>query len=143
MPGAVEREPTAGISGKLTRMTESQSDWTSRFWQAMPAVTSLIAVGVSLCAAIMVYRATEHGIQQQYIGLATSILKGPPKGQPDVALRAWALVILQNYSPVPLPPDVVAGLKAGTITLPNLAALSAADDAALADLQSTINEARA
>jgi hypothetical protein len=124
----------------MTKVTaKSTSFWESAFWRRTIEGTALITALVALFAAVMAYRATEHSVQQQYVGLAISILKEPTKGQPDIDLRAWALVVFQKYSPVPLPANVAADLKAGAITLTS--ALGKLDDAARADLESAIKEA--
>jgi hypothetical protein len=62
-------------------------------------------------------RSAEHATSEQYVALAISILNEQSKGPPDVDLRKWAVDVIQQKGPVPLPANVANKLAAGAITL--------------------------
>ncbi len=115
------------------------SFWTSRLWRRALDASSLIAAIVALGAAVLVYRASERALHEQYLGLAITILNESKTKQTDIDLRAWALLVFQSYSPFPLPAKVAADLKAGATTLTS--AVGTLDDAARAELDSAIKDA--
>jgi uncharacterized membrane protein len=102
-------------------------------WQRVIQAASLITATVALVAAILAYRASEHGVGAQYVAIAANILN-PPSGQSDSDLRAWAVDLINKYSDdVPLPPKAAAALKAGKIKLYGVALAGEAKDSTRAE----------
>ena len=90
-------------------------------------VTPFIAACAALLAAGVAYKSSQDSVRAQYVSLAIAVLQGPKKPisertPPEVDLRAWAVQVLQENSPVPLPRSVTTqwstggGLDLGKIT---------------------------
>lgn len=62
---------------------------------------------------------SSEGIRKDYVGIATSILKDSPEGQ-EPELRAWAVKVLDENSPVPFSKKAKEGLLAGNVIVSGL-----------------------
>lgn len=61
---------------------------------------------------------SEKALHKDYVSLAVSIL-AKPKEESDPKLRAWAVDLLNNHSPVKLDFETSQNLATGDLTLPN------------------------
>ncbi len=93
------------------------------FWERIetPAkVLSLVAIPTVIAILGWIGQETlaARNLNRDYVRLAVSVLteKDPKKLTPG--LRAWAVDMLNANSPVPIPKDVIAELKAGEALLP-------------------------
>ena len=88
-----------------------------KLWRGAIKGAAVIAALVACYAAMLAYRSAEHGVGAQYVAIAVRVLSSTPKGPPDVALRGWAIDVLNHYSDVKLPSEVIPDLRSGKVTL--------------------------
>lgn len=89
--------------------------------KSIAAIFSSIAVPIVLTVAgyFIQKQLSSEGIRKDYVGIATAILKERPEGQePD--LRAWAVKILDENSPVPFSKKAKEGLITGSVVVSGL-----------------------
>lgn len=97
---------------------------TSRSLERAKSVASIFSsIAIPIVLTISGYfiqkQLSSEGIRKDYVGIATSILKESPEGQePD--LRAWAVKVLDENSPVPFSKKAKEGLLAGGVIVSGL-----------------------
>ena len=84
-------------------------------YEKLAKILSLVAVPVLLGIGGWALQdaLSKRNVDQQYVSLALSILKEPKS---DELLRTWAVELLNEHSPVPIPSQTQAKLKTGEIS---------------------------
>ena len=90
------------------------------FWdrvERLARIASVIALPVVLAVLAAVLHSRES-LTHDYIDLAMSILKEPAKSDMTLALREWAVDVLNRDAPIKFSDELVAKLKSGKAVLP-------------------------
>jgi Anaphase-promoting complex subunit 4 WD40 domain len=91
--------------------------------EQLAKIVGLVAIPIVIPLALAMYSARvqeaaqAETINRDYVQLALSILK-EKKDVIDPGIRDWAVDLLAAKSPTQFKPEVIAGLKSGTISLP-------------------------
>ena len=98
-------------------LVPSRIDWVKAVAAvAIPLV--VLFVGLAIDRSI-----SDADRSAQYLEVAVGVLSDPPPGEEasddvvaaDLALRSWAVDILQDNSPIPIPQDAAEALRLGEI----------------------------
>ena len=98
------------------------------FWERVetPAkVVSMVAlpVVVAIGGWFIQKSVMQQSVSKDYVALAISIIERPP-ADTDSSLKDWAVDLLDSYTPLKFPSDLVARLKTGSLDLSSIGALS-------------------
>lgn len=82
--------------------------------KAIATICSAVAIPLVLTVAgyFIQKQLSEEGLRKDYVGIATAILKENVKGQ-EPELRAWAVKVLDENSPIPFSKKAKEGLLTG------------------------------
>jgi hypothetical protein len=88
--------------------------------QAIATILSLVAVPIAIAwgAQNIEARNAELGTRKDYVGMALGILAKGSEDKVDLELRQWAVKVIDQYAPAPLPPSLAQRLTSGESTLP-------------------------
>lgn len=128
--------PTKGMSlkniGKLEEAATTDSSEINSsakgFWERVetPAkVVSMVALPIVIAIGgwFIQKSVMQQSVSKDYVALAISILERPLTDT-EPSLRVWAVDLLNSYTPLKFPSDLVARLKTGSLDLSNIGALS-------------------
>lgn len=87
-------------------------------WEQRAKIFSLTAIPLVLGVGgwFIQQRLSEQDIQRDYVSLAVSVINDPSSVRPE--LLDWAVDLLAENSPTPLPNEVIEKLKTGVYELP-------------------------
>jgi hypothetical protein len=85
-------------------------------WQSIASICSSIAIPLILAIVgyIVQDKISAEGLRKDYVQIAISILKE----RQDEDLRKWAVMVLDENSPIPFSKDVRSKLEQGAILVP-------------------------
>ncbi len=110
-------------SPNVTQRTETHPPSELDRLERWARILSLAAIPVALGIASFVLDATfkDRSIDRDYVNIALKILRSPKPeeaNEPDRLMRSWAMSLLQDRSPVPLPIGLSEAILEGEVLLP-------------------------
>lgn len=117
----VDASKLVTIHSRLSKERESMAGKLERA-KTIATIFSTIAVPVVLAGAgYFIQRSiADDGLKKDYVAIAAGILKEKPEAQ-EPELRAWAVKVLDENSPVPFSKKAKAGLYSGAPVVAGLA----------------------
>lgn len=85
---------------------------------SLVAIPVVIPVALAFFSARVQQGAQRESINRDYVQLAVTVLT--QKGEVDPGLRNWAVDLLNERSPTKFAPEVIADLKSGSVSLPDI-----------------------
>lgn len=106
-----------------TEKASKPSDGRVKYLETAESISKILsAVAIPIVLAFVGFavqgRLLTQAAQREYVGLAVSILQETDEKKAPPELKQWAAILLDQNSPVKLPPKLLASLQSGNTTLP-------------------------